>query len=326
MSARKLKVFLTEPVNADAQAALAAAVDLRIGHPDLDAAELRRCVADVDVIFSKTDPIAINAELMDGAPSLRLIARHGSGYSNIDVDHATRRGIAITTTPGVNAVSIAEYTIGLMLAVARRIPEAAAGSREGDPDRFAFMGPELYGKTFGIAGVGSIGRAVVERVRALGMKVLAYHPRPSARNLADLDIELVDLPELLAQSDVVSLHVPLTEATRNLIGRDELALMKPTAILLNLSRGGVVDEAALRAALEEDVLFGAATDVLANEPVRADEPLLSARNCLVMPHIAAVTGEAQRAIAFAAVDEILRLGRGEPLLNVVNPEALEVRK
>lgn len=324
MTSRRLKVFLTEPINDEAQALLAGNVDLEVGVEGLTQAEFRRRVTQADVIFNKTDPIAVGADVIDAAPSLRLIARHGSGFSNVDVAHATRRGILVTNTPGANAVSIAEYTIGLMLAAARRIPQAVAASRGGDPDRFAFLGPELRGKTFGIIGVGAIGREVVTRAHAFGMTVIAHHPRPSARKLSNLPLRLVDLPTLLAESDVVSLHVPLNDTTRNLIGATELAQMKPSAILLNLSRGGIVDEGALREALAAGRIFGAATDVLAVEPVRADEPLLTSPNCIVMPHIAGMTFEAQRAVAFAAVEEIIRFARGEPLKNVVNPEVLEV--
>ncbi len=322
MNTRTPLVFLTAPVHPDAQAQLARSVRLDVGSEELTPLDFRRRIDKVDVILSKTDPITIGADVIDAAPALKLIARHGSGYSNVDVDYATRKGIAVTNTPGVNAVSIAEYTLGLMLAAARRIPQASAACRLGAPNRFAFQGPELMGKVFGIVGVGRIGREVVKRAAALGMQVLAHHPRPSARKLADLPLQLVDLETLLQQSDVVSLHVPLSDDTRNMIGAEELVLMKPTALLINLSRGGVVDEGALYRTLESKRLFAAATDVLANEPVRADEPLLRLDNCLVMPHIAAVTDEAQRAVAFAAVEEILRFARGEPLRNVVNPEVL----
>ena len=273
---------MTEPVHPEAQALLARGARVDVGDEHVTPEELRRRVADVDVILSKTDPVPIDSEVIDAAPRLRLIARHGSGYSNVDVDHATGRGIVVTNTPGVNAVTIAEYTVGLMIAAARRLVPAASACRAGAPDRLGFLGHELSGKTFGIVGVGRIGREVVRRVSALGMRVIAHHPRPSARGLADLPLALVDLDTLLEESDVVSLHVPLNEQTRNLIGARELASMKPTAILLNLSRGGVVDEGALYDALERGAIDAAATDVLAVEPVSAAEPLLRLDNCLVL--------------------------------------------
>ena len=320
----QISVYVTEPVHPQAQALLTRSARVDVGDEEVSPEELRRRVADVDVILSKTDPVPIDSAIIDAAPRLRLIARHGSGYSNVDVDHATHRGIVVTNTPGVNAVTIAEYTVGLMIAAARRLVPAASACRAGAPDRLGFLGHELFGKTFGIVGVGRIGRELVQRVSALGMRVLAHHPRPSARSLADLPLTLVDLGTLLEESDVVSLHVPLNAQTRNLIGALELASMKPTAILLNLSRGGVVDERALYDALERRTIDAAATDVLATEPVSAAEPLLRLDNCLVLPHIASVTAEAQKAVAMAAVEEILRFCRGRPLRHVVNPAALAV--
>lgn len=317
------RVYLTEPIDAEAQALLAKHVDLDVGHYHVPADELRQRVADVDVIFSKTDPILIESRLIDAAPKLRLIARHGSGFSNVSMDYATKKGIVVTNTPGANAVTMAEYTIGLMFAAARRLVPAANACHEGAPDRLSFLGIELHGKTFGLIGVGQIGRQVVSRVDALGMKVLAHHPRPSAKDLADLPLELVELDYLLSTCDVISLHMPLTEQTRNLIGARELGLMKKSAILLNLSRGGVVDEKALYQVLENQSIFSAATDVLADEPVRSAEPLLQLENCLVMPHVASMTNEAQQAVAMSAVEEILRHSRGEPLRHIVNPSALE---
>lgn len=318
----RMKVFLTEPIDAEAQALLAEHVDLDVGSDQLTSAEIRDRVRAVDVIFSKTDPISIDEALINAAPKLKLIARHGSGYNNVALDAATTRGIAVTNTPGANAVTMAEYTIGLMFAAARQMVPAAKACHDGAPDRLSFMGVELLGKTLGIIGVGGTGKQVVQRAHALGMKILAYHPRPSARYLTGYPLDLVELDELLRNSDVISLHVPLTKDTESLIGEREFGRMKDTAILLNLARGGVVDEAALYNALKSKKIFAAATDVLAHEPVRTEEPLLELENCLVLPHIAAVTKEAQRAVAMAAVEEILRFSRGDTLENVVNPDAL----
>jgi D-3-phosphoglycerate dehydrogenase len=320
-----IKVFLTEPIQAEAQALLAKNVELDIGHDNLSTDEVLGRVAEVDVIFSKTDPIRIDQVVIDAAPNLMLIARHGSGYSNVAMEYATEKGIFVTNTPGVNAITMAEYTIGIMFAAARNIVPAANACHGGAPNRLSFLGQELYGKTFGIVGVGQIGRQVVMRADALGMKVLAYHPRPSARNLTDLPLDLVDLDQLLDESDVISLHMPYSDETRNLIGAPELRRMKKSAILLNLSRGGVVDEKALYKSLKNESIFAAATDVLANEPVHADEPLLQLKNCLVLPHIAAVTREAQKSVAMTAVEDILRFSRGELLHHLVNLTELENR-
>ena len=319
-----VKVFLTESIDSEAQALLAQHVELDVGDFDLTPSELHQRVAQVDVIFSKTDPILINESLMDAAPSLKLIARHGSGYSNVTLDYATRKGIAVTNTPGVNAVTMAEYTIGLMFAAARQIVSAANACYKGTPDRLSFLGTELHGKTFGIVGVGEIGKQVVTRVHALGMNVLAYHPRPSARTLTNFPLKLVDIDELLRESRCRFTTCAANRSNPQLIGPREIKLMKSTAILLNLSRGGVVDETALFNALDKKIISAAATDVLAHEPVRSCEPLLSLDNCLVLPHIAAVTKEAQKAVAMAAVEEILRYKQGKPLQNIVNPDALKM--
>ena len=316
------RVYLTEPIHLEAQTRLSRSVDLDVGNDSLTVDDLRFRLSGSNVIISKTDPISIDSQIIDAAPALKLIARHGSGYSNVDVDYATKKGIVVTNTPGANAVSVAEFTLGLILMAARKMPQAMTACGLGNPDRLSYLGMELQGKIFGIVGVGRIGREVVKRVHALGMKVLAHHPRPSARGLSDLPLKLVDLGTLLSRSDVISLHVPLTPETRNLIGKDEIALMKRTAILINLSRGGVVVERALYEALASNRLHAAATDVLENEPVSADDPLHRLENCIVTPHIASVTEEAQRAVAFAAVEEVLRFARGEPLLHVVNPSAL----
>lgn len=317
----KPKVYLTSPINPEAQALLAANTDLYVGSESDSRQIFLENVRDVDIVLNKLDPIHMDEEVLEAAPHLKLIARHGSGYSNIDIPGATKRNIIVTTTPGANTVSIAEYTIGLMFAIARNIVQAANASYEGNPDRMQFMGMELAGKTFGIAGVGNIGKEVVVRAHALGMKVLAYHPRPSARGLSDLPLELVDLERLLKESDVISFHCPLTEQTRNLIGEKELAMMKPTSYILNLSRGGIIQEEPLRKALTEGRIAGYITDVLANEPVRADEPLLTTPRAVVLPHIAAVTSNAQRNVAMTAVEEILRFTRGEKPLHMVNPDA-----
>lgn len=316
-------VYITEPVHPDAMRLLSDSIDIYIGNDTLARQDILRHVRGAKVLLSKTDPVLIDAELMASAPDLRLVARHGTGFSNVDLDYATENGIAVSIAAGLNTTAISEYTLGLMLAAARLIPQASTACAQGDPDRFLFRGLELTGKTFGIVGVGRIGRAVVERIAAFGMKVLAYHPRPSAKNLTGLPLELVGLDRLLAESDVISLHMPLTKDTVDLIGVPEFEKMKSTAIVLNLSRGGVVNEAALFDALSKNRIFSAATDVLAHEPVRANEPLLTLPNCLVLPHIAAMTLETQRALAMSAAQSCLDALAGKAPPHIVNPKALQ---
>lgn len=316
-------LFITEPIHEDAQLWLRERASTDIGHEGLSQTDIQKRVSSARVILSKSDPLIIDASIMAAAPDLLLVARHGSGFSNVDIDYATTNGVAVSVTAGVNASAISEYTVGLMLAAARCIPQASVACVNGAPDRQQFTGVELTGKIFGIVGVGRIGRAVVERVSAFGMRVLAYHPRPSAKYLTDLPLDLVDLETLLSQSDVVSLHMPLTNETTNLIAEPELLLMKPRAILLNLSRGGVVNEKALFNALLQGQIFAAATDVLAKEPVQCDEPLLSLQNCIVLPHIAAMTFETQQTIAMTAARQCLQAIAGKVPENIVNPDALK---
>ena len=320
------RLFVTEPIHPDAQKFLRSKTDVVIGTDSLSRSQVMAHIAKAEVVLAKTDPVLIDRELMDAAPKLRLVARHGTGFSNVDMDYATANGIAVSITAGINTVAISEYTIGLMLSAARCLPQAHAACAGGAPERSRFLGIEISGKTFGIVGVGRIGRAVVERAAALGMRVLAYHPRPSAKTLSDLPLELVDLDRLLKESDVVSLHMPLTSETQNLIGARELAKMKPQSILLNLSRGGVVDEAALFDTLSNNRIFAAATDVLAQEPVLENDPLLSLSNCIVMPHIAAMTFETQRNIAMLAASQCFDCLDGKVPANIVNPDALNHQK
>ncbi len=317
---KKMKVFLTEHIHPEAEDRLNAHVDLDVGETTLAKSVLLERVADIDVLFNKTDPVLVDRSVIDAAKNLKYIARHGSGYSNVDIVYATEKGIPVSNTPGVNAASIAEYTFGLMIMAVRKILPAALASRRGNPERLDFMGMELQGKVIGLIGVGHIGREVVRRALAFGMRILAYHPRPSARRLTDLDLKLVDLETLLKESDVVSIHAPLTPETRGLIGEKELALMKKNAYLINMGRGGMVDEAALVKALRSGSIAGAALDVLEEEPVQKDHPLLSLENVLIMPHIGSLTVEAQKRTAMTAVEDILRFGRGERPKYLVNPE------
>lgn len=317
------KVYLTEPIQSEAQALLKSHVDLAVGSLSSRREELLERVSGVDVIFNKTDPVMIDREIIDAAPRLKYIARHGSGYNNVDLEYATKKGILVSNTPNVNAVAIAEYTIGLMLMLTRNLLGAAQAARRGNPERLNYVGVELQGKTLGIIGVGRIGREVVKRAQAFNMKVLAYHPRPSAKKLTGLGLTLVGLDELLANSDIVSIHAPLTSETRYLIGARELSIMKNGAFLINMGRGGMVDENALTRALREFEIAGAALDVLEEEPVQKGHPLLTLENALVMPHMAALTHETQKRIAMTAVADIIRFAEGKLPQHIVNREAIK---
>lgn len=239
----------------------------------------------------------VTEDLLVVAPQLVLVARAGIGVDNIDVDAATRRGVAVMNAPGANTVSAAEQTFALLLALLRRVTLAVQSMRSGEWDRKRFIGTELDGKTLSALGLGRIGQRVARIARAFGMQVLACDPYVSRELAAELGVSLTTLEDALRRADVVSLHMPLTEDTRQTINTERLALMKPTAVLVNTARGGLVDEEALFQAVESGRLAGAALDVFATEPLPADSPLRSSDRIVLTPHLAASTAEAQERVS-----------------------------
>lgn len=240
----------------------------------------------------------VREELLAAAPELRVIGRAGVGVDNIDLDAATERGVAVMNAPAGNTVSAAELTLALILAMARKVAEADASMRSGAWDRSRFKGVELRGRTLGLVGAGRIGSEVAKRCRAFGMKVVAFDPYLSAERADDLHVERADdLQTVLSRADVLSLHVPLTESTRGMIDAEALGRMKKGAFLVNVARGGVVDEAALADALASGHLAGAALDVYGSEPPEEGSPLRSAPNLVLTPHLGASTSEAQELVA-----------------------------
>jgi len=236
-------------------------------------------------------------ELIEAAEGLEVIGRAGVGTDNIDLDAATRQGVAVLNAPAGNTLSTAELTFGLLLAAARGIAEADRSMHENRWDRGLIRGAQLSGKTLGVIGAGRIGTEVIRRAKAFGMKVLVTDPYLTPERIADLDVEAVELDELLGDSHYVTLHLPLTDDTLNLIDAERIALMRSDAVLINAARGGLVDEAALARALESGRLRGAALDVYEVEPLPADHPLRRAPNLVLTPHLGASTPEAQREIA-----------------------------
>lgn len=239
----------------------------------------------------------VDAELIDASDALEVIGRAGAGVDNIDMDAATRRGIAVLNAPGANTYSTAELAFALLLAVARHLPEADRSVRAGEWNRKALRGTQLCGKTLGVLGAGRIGSEVIRRGRALGMRVVAHDPYVTAERANDLGVELVSLEELLSVAEVLTIHVPLTDENRGLIGAEEISRMPSGGILVNAARGGLVDEAALARALASGHLAGAGLDVYEREPLPEDSPLRSAPNVVFTPHIGASTEEAQREVS-----------------------------
>ena len=235
----------------------------------------------------------VGEPMLARAPMLKVVGRAGVGVDNIDLKAASERGIAVMNAPAGNTVSAAELTMALILSAARLVPEADRSIREGKWERARFRGMELRGKTLGLIGAGRIGNEVAVRCRSFGMDVIAYDPYLTAERAQELRIDLVDLEEILTTADVISLHVPLTDDTRGLIDQSSLDKMKNEAIVVNASRGGVIDEAALGAALVDGSIAGAALDVYETEPIPADSSLRDAPNLILTPHLGASTKEAQ---------------------------------
>lgn len=277
-------------------------------------------VADADALIIRSATVA-DAELIAAGTRLRVIARAGVGVDNVDVAAATRRGIAVVNTPTGNTIAAAEHTIGMMLAAARRIPAVDAAMKAGRWPKSEAVGRQLYGKTLGIVGLGRIGQEVARRARAFEMRLLAYDPYVTEERAADVGARLVSLQELLAGADFVTLHAALTEESRHLIGAEELALMRPGAILVNCARGGLVDEAALIAALRSGHLGAAALDVFENEPTPNAE-LVRLPNVVATCHVAASTAEAQAHVAREAAQQVLDVLEGRRPRWPVNVPAL----
>ena len=310
------------PGKALARLEAACAVDLHAERGPLPPAELRKRIAGKrGLVCLVTD--AVDREVIGAGGDLRVIANVGVGYDNIDADAARARGIVVTNTPDVLTGAVAEFTWGLILAVARRIAEGDRLMRTGDWNGWALdfmLGMELRGKRLGIVGPGRIGRAVAERAAAFGMEVVVAGRGPAAPQSERLSEEplmhRVTLDELLVTSDVVSLHVPLNGATRHLIDRRALARMKRTALLINAARGPVVDEAALAWALRERLIAGAALDVYEREPA-VEQGLLALEQVVLAPHLGSATRDTRTAMAeLAAANAVAVLGGQPPLTPV----------
>ena len=306
-----MRVLVREPI-ADA------GIDLLRSKFDVDVDEtspLEDIVADYEAIVIRS-ATKLTADVIAKATKLRVIGRAGVGVDNVDVDAATRRGIVVANAPESNILSAAEHTVGLLLALARNIPQAHAALREGRWERSKWGGVELADKTLGVLGFGRIGRLVARRALALEMKVLAYDPFVSSERFRELGVEGGALEEVLASSDFLTLHLPLTEETRSSIDAEAIAKMRDGVRIVNAARGELVDEHALIAALESGKVAGAAIDVFAREPY--DGPLLQAPNVVVTPHLAASTDEAQDRAGVIVAEQVAAALDGGLVTNAVN--------
>ena len=292
-------------------------VDVKLG---LVPAELLEIIGNYDALMVRSET-KVTAEVVKAAKSLKVIARAGIGVDNIDLEAATGAGIAVVNAPVGNTVAAAEHTMALMLALARNVPQACQSLKQGEWRRSAFMGIEVRNKVLGVVGLGRVGSEVARRAQAFGMRLVAHDPFVAPDYARRLGADLLSLDELLSQSDFVTLHTPLTANTSNLIGRRELALIKPGARLINVARGELIDEDALLEALESDRLAGVALDVFVSEPP-GDTPLIRHPKVLATPHLGASTQEAQREVAIEAAEQVLAVLAGRPARNTVNAPVL----
>jgi D-3-phosphoglycerate dehydrogenase / 2-oxoglutarate reductase len=275
--------------------------------------------ADAVIVRSST---TIDRASLALAERLKVIGRAGVGVDNIDMDAATEKGIAVFNSPSGNTISAAELTMALMLAAVRRVPAADRSMRRGEWDRSSFRGAELHGKVLALIGAGRIGGEVARRARSFGMRIIANDPFLQDERARQLGIESVSLEHALAHGDVISLHVPLTDQTADLLNRDRLRLLKPSAIIVNAARGGVLDEEALAEALREGRIAGAALDTFATEPLAADSPLRGLENVVLTPHIGAATLEAQHNVAFEVSQAVRNALLHEDFAPAVNAPAV----
>lgn len=310
-----MKVLVAEPMSPAAIAKLKAQPgwDVVVADPKTYEPHL----ADCDALLVRS-AVKVKAETLAKAPKLRVIGRAGVGVDNVDLPAATAAGVLVMNTPGGNAVSVAEHTLALMLALARFIPDATASTKSGKWEKKRFLGNELRGKTLGILGLGNIGQEVVRRARGFEMRIIASDPFVSAQIAEDLGVELVELGALYEQADYISLHLGLTPETRKMINADAIAKMKDGVRIINCARGELVDTKALAEALIAKKVAGAGLDVFDPEPPQADDPLLQAPNLVVTPHIAGSTEEAQEIVGLRIVDQLAEYLNNGVAINAVN--------
>jgi phosphoglycerate dehydrogenase-like enzyme len=324
----KPTVLLTHPLPPDWLASLEGQVNLIIGQEETPGwrDNLLQALAQADGIISLLTA-RVDEAILERTTHLRVVSNMAVGVDNIDLKACTHRGIPVGNTPGAMTDATADLTMSLLLAAARRLPESSRDAREGRWQTWSptgWLGADLRGATLGIIGLGKIGRAVAERARGFGLRVRYWQPRPSPENEA-AGAEYVSFDDLLSSSDFVTLHCPLSESTRGLIGESALRLMKPSAILINAARGPVVDTSALTRALTENWISAAALDVTDPEPLPPSHPLYSLPNCFIVPHIGSATRGTRKRMAEMACENLLAGLRGERLPNCVNPEIYQTK-
>ena len=323
------KVLVSDPIDSAGIDILSqvATVDVKIG---LSPEQLVQLIPDYDALMIRSGS-RITKEIIEAGHLLKIIGRAGVGVDNVDVNAATRQGIVVVNSPEGNTIAAAEHALAMMLALSRHIPDANASVKRGEWDRKTFVGTEVYKKTLGVVGLGKIGSHVATAAKAMGMKLLAYDPFISNERAEQLGCRLVEMDILIQEADYITLHIPKTPETANLINAAALAKMKPNARIINCARGGIIDEAALAEALKAGKIGGAALDVYDSEPL-GDSPLKSlGKEVILTPHLGASTAEAQVNVAIDVAEQIRDVLLGLPARSAVNipglsPDVLEELK
>jgi len=312
-----MKILVSDPITENGLSVLKDANFDVVELPDGTPEEIAKASRDIHgwVIRSGTK---VTAKMIENAENLNVIARAGVGLDNIDIPVATRRGVVVMNTPDVNTISAAEHTIAIMLTLSRNITTGDLGIKQGEWNRHALVGTELRNKTLGIVGLGKIGREVLTRCRSFGMNILGYDPYISQDLFNVEEVKIVDIDELTAEADYITIHVPLNNSTHDLFDYDRLSSMKSTARIVNVARGGIINEIDLAKALKKGKIAGAAIDVFSSEPVEDRNPLLSAPNIVLTPHLGASTEEAKEAVSMAVCEQVRDYLIYEKLINAVN--------
>lgn len=327
MTATRPRILIADPVAPEGIELLRAVgeVEVRTGLP---ADTLASIIGDYDALVVRSET-KVTRPIVEAAAKLQVVGRAGVGVDNIDLEAATERGVIVVNAPQGNTVAAAEQTIALLMALARHIPQANASMHQGEWRRKDFMGTEVRGKTLGIVGLGKIGSEVARRALAMEMQVLAVDPFVPVERARALGVQSVDFEQMIMLSDFITVHPPLTVATSNMIGAEQFAKMKDGVRLINVARGGIIDEAALAEAVRSGKVAGAAIDVFTAEPVATDNPLLTDPRIIVTPHLGASTAEAQERVAIDVAEQIVDILSGRPARYAVNapllaPETLKV--
>ena len=320
-----IKIFVADDVNEEKLAPLRDAgfsIEKRI---KLSPEELAVAMRDFDGLIVRSET-KVGGDLMDALPKLRVIGRAGVGVDNIDVKGATMRGIVVMNAPDGNTITTAEHTIALLVSMARNVPQAHSLLQSGVWDKKKFVGVELSGKTLGVIGLGRIGRHVARIAKGFGMNIFAYDPFVSIEQAKDLGFEVGGLDDVFSKADFLTIHTPVTDETRNIIGKDAFSKMKKGVHIVNCARGGLVDETALLEAIENGTVAAAALDVYATEPLSPDSPLLNNPKIITTPHLGASTTEAQEGVALTVAEQMRDYLLSGELRNAVNAPSMAAKE